>query len=138
MKKFAHWWVLLLFVICFLYDAIVWGGAARLPDIGDKLRHAAERQALVATVYMTVGAPILAAVPALDAWGQNHFQAAVYEGFPRIHDDPSVAFDLIFNNNWNTHHRMLRVMYWMPPVLAVAWVFFWLRRPKKVSLMGRR
>jgi hypothetical protein len=138
MKKYAHWWVLLLFVMAFLYDAIVWGGAARLPDIGDKLQRAALRQAVLGSVYMTCGAPLLNAVPSLDEWGQQHFKDAVLEGFPRIHDDPSVAFDLIFNNNWNTHHRTLRVMYWAPPVLAVVWIIFWVRRPKKVSLMGRR
>ena len=138
MKKFAHWWVLLLFVIAFLYDVIVWGGAARLPEIGDKLQRAALRQAVLGSVYMACGAPLLGAVPALDTWGQEHFQTAVYEGLPRIHDDPSVAFDLIFNNNWNAHHRTLRVMYWAPPVLAVAWIIFWVRRPKKVSMIGRR
>ncbi|HEX4479908.1 MAG TPA: hypothetical protein VH082_03810 [Rudaea sp.] len=138
MRKYAHWWVLLLFVAAFVYDAIVWGGAARLPDIGDKLQRTAQRQAIVGTVYMVCGAPLLSAVPALDAWGQDAFKTAVYEGFPRIHDDPSVAFDLIFNNNWNAHHRILRVMYWMPPILFVAWLIFWIRRPKKVRLMGRR
>jgi hypothetical protein len=138
MRKFAHWWVLLFLLVTFLYDAIVWGGAARLPEIGDKLQHAAQRQAILGSVYMTCGVPLLSAIPALDAWGQDHFQTAVYEGFPRIHEDPSVAFDLIFNNNWNTHHRILRAMYWMPPILIVVWLFFWLRRPKKVSLMGRR
>jgi hypothetical protein len=138
MKKYAHWWVLLLFVAAFLYDAILWGGAAHLPDMGDKLQRAALRQAVLGSVYMHCGAPLLDAMPSLDAWGQERFKEAVFEGFPRIHDDPSVAFDLIFNNNWNTHHRMLRVMYWAPPVLAVAWIFFWVRRPKKVSMMGRR
>lgn len=138
MKKYAHWWVLLLFVAAFLYDAIVWGAAARLPEIGDKLQRTAQRQAIVATVYMTCGAPLLNAVPALDTWGQEYFKTAVYEGYQRIHDDPSVAFDLIFNSNWNAHHRVLRFMYWMPPILFVAWVVFWIRRPKKISLIGRR
>ncbi len=138
MKKYAHWWVLLLFVAAFLFDAIVWGAAARLPEIGDKLQRTAQRQAFVATVYMTCGAPLLNAVPALDAWGQAYFKTAIYEGFQRIHDDPSVAFDLIFNGNWNAHHRVLRVMYWMPIVLFIVWLIFWIRRPRKVSLMGRR
>ena len=138
MRKHAHWWLLLLFAAAFLYDAIMWGGAARLPDIGDKLQRAAQRQALLANVYMTCGAPLLSALPPLDAWGQAHFQAAVYEGFPRIHDDPAVAFDVIFNNDWNARHRTLRFMYWATPALALLAIFFWLRRPKKVSLMGRR
>ena len=136
--KHAHWWMLLLFVAAFAYDAILWGGAARLPDIGDKLQRAAQRQAMLANVYMTCGAPLLAAIPALDAWGQEHFHTAVYEGFPRIHDDPAVAFDVIFNNDWNVHHRTLRIMYWATPVLALIAIVFWIRRPKKVSLMGRR
>ena len=138
MKRYAHWLVLLLFVLAFLYDAVLWGGAARLPDVGDKLQRTALRQAVLGSVYMSCGAPLLNAVPALDAWGQQHFKDAVYEGFSRIQDDPSVAFDLIFSNNWNAHQRTLRMMYWAPPVLAVLWIVFWVRRPKKVSLMKRR
>ena len=138
MKKFAHWWVLLLNNNNKTNNTNKKNNTTRLPDIGDKLQHAALRQAVLASVYMNTGVPLLNAVPSLDAWGQQRFKDAVYEGFPRIHDDPSVAFDLIFSNNWNTHHRMLRVMYWAPPLLAVLWIVFWVRRPKKDRLMNRR
>jgi hypothetical protein len=138
MKKYLHWWVTLLFLLAFAYDAIVWSAATRIPDVGEKLQRSIRREALLANVYIAAGTPLVAFVPALDAWGENYFQAAVSEGFPRIQDDPAVAMDLIFSENWNARHRTLKTMYWVPPVLAVLAIVLWIRRPKKISLMGRR
>jgi hypothetical protein len=138
MKKYGHWLATVLFLIALAYDVIVWGAAARIPDIGEKLQTSVHREALLANVYMSVGMPLVAAVPALEAWGANTFRAAVSEGFPRIHEDPSVAVDLIFSQTWNAKHRTLKIIYWAAPVLALIALFLWSRRPKKVSLMGRR
>jgi hypothetical protein len=138
MRKYLHWWVTLLFLLALAYDLVVWGAAAGIPDIGDKLQKSAHREALLANVYMSVGAPLVAAVPLLNEWGASYFQAAVAEGFPRIQEDPSVAFDLIFTQSWNARHRTLKTMYWAPPLLALLAIFLWARRPKKISLMGRR
>lgn len=138
MKKYLHWWVTLLFLIAFAYDAIVWGAAARISDIGEKLQKSAHHEALFASIYMVVGMPLVAAVPFLDEWGADTFQTAVSEGFPRIHDDPSVAMDLIFTQTWNAKHRTLKIAYWAAPILALIALVLWVRRPKKISLMGRR
>ena len=138
MKKYLHWWATVAFLLAFAYDAIVWSAAARIPDVGDKIQKSAHREALLANVYMAAGAPLVTAAPLFDAWGQDAFQAAVSQGFPRIQEDPSVAIDLIFSENWNARHRTLKTMYWVPPILAVLAVVLWIRRPKKISLMGRR
>jgi hypothetical protein len=138
MKKYMHWWFTLLFLIAFAYDAILWGAAARIPDIGEKLQKSAHREALLASVYMSVGMPLVAAVPFLETWGAGTFQDAISEGFPRIHDDPSVAMDLIFTQTWNAKHRTLKIVYWAAPILALIALILWVRRPKKISLMGRR
>ena len=138
MKKYSHWWVTLLFLIALAYDVIVWGAAARIPDIGEKLQTSVRREALLANVYMSAGMPLVAAIPVLETWGANTFQAAVSEGFPRIKEDPSVAMDLIFSQTWNAKHRTLKIVYWAAPILALIALFLWSRRPKKISLMGRR
>ena len=138
MKKYLHWWVTLLFLIAFAYNAIVWGAAARIPDFGEKLQKSAHREALFASIYMVVGMPLVAAVPFLDDWGADTFQIAISEGFPRIHDDPSVAMDLIFTQTWNAKHRTLKLVYWAAPIFALIALILWVRRPKKINLMGRR
>jgi hypothetical protein len=77
-------------------------------------------------------------VPALQAFGEDRISIALSEGFPRIREDSTVAMDLIFNTTWNVEHRWLKTVYWFPPLLLVATVIFWLRRPRKVSTLGRR
>jgi hypothetical protein len=138
MKKHAHWWVTLLFVLALAYDLAFWGAAARQPEIGTKLQDSAQRQALLAHMYMAAGSALDAAVPALDEWGSRHVQTAFSEGFQRIKDEPLVSMDLIFSNTWNSTHSTVKVMYWAAPVLGVLALILWSRRPKKISLMGRR
>jgi hypothetical protein len=138
MKRHWHWWVTLLFVWALAYDLVVWGAAGRLPDIGTHLQSSAQRQAVLANIYMSAGGALDDAVPILGDWGTQRAQTALADGRERIMEDPMVAMDLIFSNTWNSTHAMLKIMYWAAPVLGVIAVLLWSRRPKKVSLMGRR
>lgn len=138
MKRHWHWWFTLLFVWALAYDLVVWGAAGRLPEIGVHLQASAQRQALLADIYMNAGAELDAAVPVLDDWGTQRAQTALADGLDRIKADPMVAMDLIFSNTWNSTHATLKFMYWAAPVFGVIALVLWSRRPKKVSLMGRR
>jgi hypothetical protein len=138
MMKRLHWVLLILFVWALAYDLVVWGAAGRLPDLGDKLRVSAQRNALLATMYMAGGGALVAAVPALENWGAERAQTAFESGIPRIKDDPNVAMDLIFSQTWNSTHATLKFMYWAAPVLGLLALVAWARRPKKVSLIGGR
>jgi hypothetical protein len=77
-------------------------------------------------------------VPFLDDWGTQRAQRALETGMARMNDDPNVAMDLILSQNWNGTHAILKLMYWAAPVLGLAFLLAWARRPKKVSLMGGR
>lgn len=138
MKGHWHWWVTLLFVWAIAYDLVVWGAAARLPEIGAHLQASAQRQALLANIYMRVGSELDAAMPVLDDWGTQRAQTALSGGFDRIKEDPMASMDLIFSNTWNSTHAMLKFMYWAAPVFGLIALVLWSRRPKKVSLMGGR
>lgn len=138
MKKHLYPWIALLFVLALGFDLIVWGAAARLPEIGPKLLLSAQREAPLVDFYMRVGSVVDAAVPMLDGWGSAYAKGALSEGFDRIKGDPSVAMDLIFSQSWNTHHALLKFLDWAAPALGVLALVLWIRRPKKVSLMGSR
>jgi hypothetical protein len=135
-RKHLHWFALLLFVWAFGYDLVIWGAARNLPDIGDKLHMSAQRNALLATMYMAAGRKLDNAVPALEDWGEHHVQNALADGIPRIKDDPNVAMDLIFSQTWNSSHFTLKLMYWAAPILGLIALVLWARRPKKISLIG--
>ena len=138
MRKYWHWVFTLLFVWALAYDLAVWGAAANLPDIGGALRSSAQRQALLAHIYMSAGAELDAALPVMADWGGQRAQTALAPGFERIKEDPMVSMDLIFSNSWNSTHIMLKYMYWAAPLFGIIALVLWSRRPKKVSLMGRR
>ena len=138
MRAHLHWYAISLFVLVLAYDCIVWGAASRLPDVGPHLLASAQGEAPLVYMYMRVGRVIDQSVPALDSWGQQHATAALSEGFARINDDPRVAMDLVFSRTWNAPHATLKALHWTAPVLAVISLILWLRRPKKVSLIGPR
>lgn len=139
MTRFLHWYALVLFLLVLGYDFVVWGAASRLPDeVGPHLLNSAQREAPLAYFYMRVGASVDQAVPALDNWGLHAANVALADGFAHIKDDPAVAMDLVFSQTWNLHHAVLKFCHWAAPVLALISLVFWLRRPKKVRMMGRR
>ena len=138
MKQHLHWYAIALFVIVLSYDFVVWGAASRLPDVGPQLLASAHSEGPLVYLYMRAGSVVDQAVPALDQWGQRQANAALSEGFQRIQEDPKVAMDLVFSQTWNAQHAMLKTMHWAAPALALISIVMWIRRPKKVALMGRR
>ena len=127
-----------LFVITLFYDVVVWGALPRLPEVGASIAASARREAPLATTYIAIGGGIDAAVPALQAFGEQRLTTAFGEGFERIRGDATVAMDLIFRRTWNTQHRWLKTMYWAPPVLLLLSIVLWLRRSRQVRVFGVR
>jgi hypothetical protein len=127
-----------LFAVVFLFDLVVYGGLALLPDIGPIVQRSALREAPLALSYMSLGSWLDEKVPALGAWGSNYAQEALQEGFERIRHDPSVAMDLIFSNNWNSKHSWIKFCHWAAPALFIVSLILWARRPKTVRMMGGR
>ena len=138
MRRHLHWVVTLLFLLVLGYDVVIWGAAARLPDVGPHILGSAAQEGPLAYVYMQAGAALDQAVPALDAWGRAHATAAFSAGFERIKAEPTIAMDLIFSNTWNSQHAMLKFCHWAAPALGLLSLVLWIRRPKKVHLMGSR
>lgn len=136
--RYLHWYLIVAFVLVLAYDLVVWGGAARLPEIGPKLLGSAREEGPLTYLYMTAGGALDSAIPTLDQWGQQHATAALADGFPRIKEDPRVAMDLVFSQTWNSRHATLKFCHWAAPALAVLSLVFWLRRPKKIRLIGGR
>jgi hypothetical protein len=138
MSRRLHLIALVLFVLAFLYDVIVWGAVPGLPDVGPEIAGSAAREAPVAATYIALGSPLDGALPSLQRFGERRLQAAFGEGFDRIREDSTVAMDLLFTQTWNAQHRWLKTMYWAPLVLLVLTALLWWRRPRQVRTLGRR
>lgn len=138
MKIRLHLVALLAFVVSLLFNLVFWGAVKDLPDVGSSLRHGAERSAPLALSYMFIGEQVDAIVPPLQRFGLDLAGVAFAEGTQRMKDDPNVALVLAFERTWNGTHRMVKFFYWACPVFGVLALILWLRRPKKVRMMGRR
>lgn len=137
MKNRLHVIALILFVVCFLYDIVVWGGVQGLPDVGPAIADSAQREAPLAATYIALGSAVDSALPSLGAFGSARLVDAFADGFERIRADPTVAMDLIFSSTWNASHSWIKLMYWATPILLLLSLILWVRRPKQVRMLRR-
>jgi hypothetical protein len=138
MRKRLHLVALILFLVVLLFDLVVWGAVPALPEVGPAIERSAGNEAPLATSYIMAGALLDRWVPAFEHYGAAVLTDAIGEIFPRIIESPPLAMDLIFSSRLNGTHAWLKTMYWAAPVLLVLTLLLWVRKPKKVSLVGRR
>jgi len=137
MKSQLHVIAMTLFVICFAYDIVIWGGVASLPNVGAGIVDSAHREAPIAATYIAIGTPLDEAMPSLGDYANARLTEGLGDGFERIRADPTVAMDLIFSSTWNGTHRLIKAMYWGAPVMLLVTIVFWFRRPKAVHAFRR-
>ena len=138
MRRRLHLVAIVLFVVASLFNLIVWGAVPALPDVGAAIENSARKEALLASTYITLGSHVDRFVPALGTAGAALMTSAASEAFAQIGEDPNVAMDLILTRTFNRTHGWLKTMYWATPILLALSALLWARKPKKVSLIGRR
>ena len=138
MKNRLYLIALALFLASLLYDVVVWGAMPHLPEVGTSIVNSSRREAPLATTYIAIGSALDGVFPSAQAFGAERLTEALSEGFTRIHADPGVAMDLIFNTTWNSTHRWLKTMYWAAPFFLLLTVVLWVLRPRKVRILGRK
>lgn len=138
MLKRLHLIFFVLFVVAFGFNLIVWGAVPELADVGPDIERSAGKEAMLASGYIALGRHLDSAVPALGDYGGKVMTASVGEAFPRIRQDPNLAMDLILSSRYNRTHGWLKFCYWAAPTLLVLTIVLWVRRPKKVRLIGAR
>lgn len=138
MRSRLHLVSLSVFLAVLLYDLVVWGAVPALDEIGPSIAGSARREAPLAATYIALGAPLDAAVPALQSFGRSRLTAALSESFDRIREDKTVAMDLILGTAWNNQHRWIQATYWAAPCLLLLTLVLWLRRPKPVRTLAGR
>ena len=104
MRRHLHTIALILFVLVFLFDLVLWGAVPGLPDVGTSIERSAHAEAVLASLYLALGVPLDAAVGALHSLGTGIMTAGLGPGFERILAEPHVAMDLIFSSSFNATH----------------------------------
>ncbi len=133
-----RWYALVVLILALLFDLVIWGAVPQLPTIGAGISASAHREAPLATTYITLGAPLDKAIPALGTFGTVYLQDAFAEGTQRLADTPTLSMELIFGESWNRAHRWLKAAYWLPPILLVVTILSWWLRSREVRLIPHR
>ncbi len=138
MRRRLHLVTVILFVLVLLFNLVVWGAVPGLPEVGESIARSARSEAPIATTFIALGSILDGAVPAFERFGSALLTDALGEAFAQIVENPNLAMDLVFSTRLNATHGWLKLMYWAAPVLLVLSLVLWVRKPKKVSLIGRR
>ena len=138
MRRHLHTIALVLLGLTLLLDLALWGAVPDLPEVGPKIVHSAQSEAMLATTYIALGGYLDAAVTGLHTFGMNAMTDALGPGFSRINEDPSVAMDLILNASFSRSHGWIKTLYWAPPILLVIFGILFAFRPKQVKLIRTR
>ena len=88
MRRHLHTIALILFVLVFLFDLVLWGAVPGLPDVGTSIERSAHAEAVLASLYLALGVPLDAAVGALHSLGTGIMTAGLGPGFERILAEP--------------------------------------------------
>lgn len=137
MRSRVHVLSLVLFAASLLYNAVVWGGAHFLGDIGASLVESAQREAPLAATYIAIGGVIDGVLPALGEFGGSRLTDALGPGFEQLRADPATGMAIVFGTTWNVSHTWLKTMYWSTPVFLLLACVSWVRRPKQVKTLRR-
>lgn len=138
MKRHLHLVTLFLFILCLLYDVVVWGALPGLPEIGRPIIESAQREAPLASSYIWLGRGVDGVAAPLQAFGIRCLDGALGDGAERIKASPDLAMDILFSDTWNSEHRWFKAMYWGAPCFAFLAAFFWWRRPRKLGAFDKR
>lgn len=138
MRRRLHLVAISLFVIALLFDLVVWGAVPTLPDVGSAIAASARKEAFLGSLYITLGGYLDGVLPALESTGAAVMTSAIGEAFTRIAESPNIAMDVILTESFNRTHGWVKTMYWATPILFALSALLWARKPKKVSLIGRR
>ena len=137
MKRYLHWFVLGAFLFVLLFDAVVWAGAARLPQIGEMVRTSARREAPLTFAYMALGGPLMS-VPILRDYG-THFALDAFEPLTAaIRDKPLLAMEIAHGEWKSSRQRSLQHSHLAAPVLFILWILTYVLRSRAVHFVPSR
>lgn len=68
MRRHLHTIALILFVLVFLFDLVLWGAVPGLPDVGTSIERSAHAEAVLASLYLALGVPSMLRLAHSTAW----------------------------------------------------------------------
>lgn len=133
MGRRLHLIAAIVFVLMLGYDLHLWGGLARHPQLGTALQKASRNDISLGSLYLQAGAPLLD----MAGMGSSAAQSATDTFGPllaSIANNPAAAMD-------NLQREMPfgpKFSYYGAPLMLLATLVLWWRRPREVHMIGRR
>lgn len=118
-----------------ILNLLVFGGLARLPQIGNVFRESARREAAWAYAYMRVGEEIGKQAPPWDRVSQQLAMWAFGDRFITVRTTPLLAMAEI-RRPVRGVRALIQYNRVLTPWLFLVWLLSWLLRSRKVRSLG--
>ena len=122
-----------LFVIALLFDFYAWGGLSKTPALGRIVTDASSRELALAGLYVPAGKGLVE-VTGLAGSATAYAQSTFAGVEPRVLANPAAAMEILVGDM----PLVPRTAYYGAPLLLVAFLLAYWRRPRVVRSMGRR
>ena len=123
----------LLFVLALLFDLYLWGGLSKTPTMGPIVTDATTRELSLAMAYAPTGAALLD-LAGLGRGAAEFAQAQFAPIEARVVANPAAAMEtLVRDMPW-----LASLAYYGAPILLVAFLLAYWRRPRVLRSMQRR
>jgi hypothetical protein len=122
-----------LFLLALIYDLFLWGGLARVPNMGPAMQNVAARELSLAGLYLPLGNRLVelgGVAESAAAFAESRFA----ELEARVMSNPAAAMDIVLSGM----STGVSIGYYGAPVLLVLFLLLWWRRPRIVQSALRR
>lgn len=121
------------FVLALLFDLYAWGGLSKSPTMGRVVTDAASRELALASIYVPPGKAVIE-MTGLAASATAYAQAAFAPVEQRLLANPQAAMETLVRDM----PVLPRIAYYGVPLLLVAFLLAYWRRPRVLHSMGGR
>ena len=133
MRNRLHVILGVLFVLALLFDVYLWGGLSKTPSMGGIVSDASAREVSLAGIYVPIGQQLLD-LTGLGRSASEFAQQAFAKVEPRLLANPAAAMEILVSDM----PTGVRFAYHGAPLLLLAFLVAFWRRPRVVRSMGTR
>ncbi len=135
LRRYLHWFFLILAILQLLYLAFAFGGLVRMAQVGDIVRAQAKRQTFFIQNYVLLSDVMIKLIPPLASPAIDYAENAFGHIRARINEESDSAIAQATQPYANVSHQFVMSARTIFPWWILATVIAWWRRPRDVHMV---